>query len=52
MGMQFGLRKREVKQLYLGQWVELFQVHKENHNFEAKRGLYKLPPVRVSLLDI
>ena len=52
MGMQFGLQKKEVKQLYLGQWVDLFRVHKENHNFEAKRGLYKLPPVRVSLLDI
>lgn len=37
---------------YYGLWVDLFEIYKKEHNFETKRGLYKLLEMEeVSSLD-
>lgn len=51
MGMRFGYSEREVSHLYLGKWVELFQVYKKMHNMEMKRGIFDVKE-KVSLLSI
>lgn len=33
---------REVMQMYLGLWTELFEKHKRQHNFIIQKGLYEL----------
>lgn len=39
---RLGFTHRQVRQLYFGVWSDLFDVYKKQHNFEVKKGLYRL----------
>lgn len=52
MGMQFGFTQNEISHMYLGKWMDIFEVHKHYHNFRMKKGLYKEKPEKVSIFSI
>lgn len=44
---------KEYGHLRFGTWVDLFEVHKKQKNFETNRGLYKLDELpKVDSLDL
>lgn len=38
-----GLTKTETENLYIGEYMDLFDAYKEIHNMEMKKMLYVLP---------
>lgn len=38
-----GLTKRETEQLYMGEYMDLFDAYKEIHNMEVRKMLYVIP---------
>lgn len=50
---QMGFSMREYGMLKFGQWVDLFEVHKKQSNFETNGGLYKSAEMpKVDSLDL
>ena len=50
---RLGFSYRSIGQQYFGYWMDLFETHKKQYNFETKRGLYKLFQMEeVSSLDV
>jgi hypothetical protein len=39
---KLGFTYKQVRKMYFGFWVELFENYKKQHNFEMKRALYSL----------
>lgn len=39
---KFGFTYDQVGRMYMGLWYDLFEIYKKQHNFEMKRGLYKV----------
>lgn len=40
---KLGFSYRQVKQMYFGSWVDFYEIHKKQYNFETKRALYVIP---------
>lgn len=50
---KIGLSLREYGYLTFGNWMDLFEVHKKQHNFETNRGLYNIGEMpKVDSLDL
>ena len=41
---KLGFTRREVGQLYFGEWTGYFEAYKRQYNFEKGRGLYEIDP--------
>ena len=51
MGLQMGYTEKEISQMYLGKWLELYIHFKWFHNFKMKRCIFE-EKRKVSLLDL
>ena len=50
---KLGFTYRQVKHMYFGFWVDLYEMFKKQYNFEKKQMIYVLQDnERVSLLDL
>ena len=50
-----GFTHRTVRQQYMGLWMDLFEIYKRHHNFQAKRGLFSVSDEKeeeISTLDV
>ncbi|WP_460309712.1 hypothetical protein [Waltera acetigignens] len=51
-----GFTHRTVRQQYMGLWMDLFEIYKRHHNFQAKRGLFSVvnedKEEEISTLDV
>lgn len=39
---RLGLTEKRVDQMYLGQWIDLYEAYKVIYNFETEKSLYQL----------
>lgn len=54
---RLGLTEKRINQMYLGQWIDLYEAYKVIYNFETEKSLYQLEEKeekgkKESLLDL